>query len=60
MIGTISEQVHATAVIDLEANLADDVQVGPYAIIDGPVEIGHGCVIEGARLLERAAHDGCE
>jgi UDP-N-acetylglucosamine acyltransferase len=43
---TVSELIHPTAVIDREAWLADDVQVGPYAIIEGAVEIGPECVIE--------------
>jgi UDP-N-acetylglucosamine acyltransferase len=51
MLGTTSEQVHATAVIDSEAILAEDVQVGPYTIIEGPVEIGPGCVIEAHACL---------
>jgi UDP-N-acetylglucosamine acyltransferase len=48
---TLSELIHPTAVIDPEANLADDVQVGPYAIIEGPVEIGPACVIEAHACL---------
>jgi UDP-N-acetylglucosamine acyltransferase len=48
---TISELIHPTAVIDPEAWLADDVQVGPYAIIQGPVEVGPECVIEGHACL---------
>ncbi|WP_165072038.1 acyl-ACP--UDP-N-acetylglucosamine O-acyltransferase [Paludisphaera rhizosphaerae] len=46
-----SELVHATAIIDPEAVLAPDVQVGPYAIIEGPVRIGAGCVIEAHACL---------
>jgi UDP-N-acetylglucosamine acyltransferase len=37
---TISDLIHPTAVIDPDAQLADDVRVGPYAIIEGPVEVG--------------------
>jgi UDP-N-acetylglucosamine acyltransferase len=48
---TISELIHPTAVIDPEAWLADDVHVGPYAIIQGPVEIGSECVIEAHACL---------
>jgi UDP-N-acetylglucosamine acyltransferase len=47
----ISELVHQTAVVDPEAELADDVQVGPYAIIEGPVKIGAGTVIESHACL---------
>jgi UDP-N-acetylglucosamine acyltransferase len=46
------ERIHPTAIISLEAELADDVQVGPYAIIEGPVRIGVGSIIEPqARLI---------
>ncbi len=46
-----SELVHSTAIISAEAELADDVQVGPFAVIDGPVRVGPGCVIEGHACL---------
>jgi len=32
--------IHATAIIDQSARLADDVSVGPYSIIGADVEIG--------------------
>lgn len=47
----MSELVHPTALVSPEAELAPDVQVGPYAIIEGPVRIGSGCVIEGHACL---------
>ena len=37
--------IHPTAVIAPEVELADDVQVGPYVVIEGPVRIGPGCVL---------------
>lgn len=40
--------IHPTALISSEVEFAADVRVGPYAIIEGPVRIGPGCVI-GAR-----------
>jgi UDP-N-acetylglucosamine acyltransferase len=46
-----SELVHPTAVISLEAELADDVQVGPYSVIEGPVRVGAGTVIEAHACL---------
>jgi UDP-N-acetylglucosamine acyltransferase len=46
-----TELIHPTAVISPEAELAPDVQVGPFAIIDGPVQVGPGCVIEGHACL---------
>lgn len=37
--------VHPTAVVDGQAKLAADVEVGPYAVIRGKVAIGAGTVI---------------
>lgn len=48
---TLSELIHSTAVIDPEADLASDVQVGPYSVIEGPVSVGPGCVIESHACL---------
>jgi UDP-N-acetylglucosamine acyltransferase len=47
-----SARVHPTALIDPAADLADDVQVGPYVVVEGPVEVGPGCVLKaGAHLI---------
>lgn len=48
---SMSDLVHPTAVIDPEAEIPPDVPIGPYAIIEGPVRIGSGCVIEGHACL---------
>jgi UDP-N-acetylglucosamine acyltransferase len=37
--------IHPTAVIAPEAELAEDVTVGPYAVLEGSVRLGAGCVI---------------
>lgn len=37
--------VHPTAIVDPRARLAADVRVGPYAVVDGPVTLGPGCVL---------------
>jgi UDP-N-acetylglucosamine acyltransferase len=43
---------HPTALISDEANLATDVKIGPFAVIEGPVTAGPGCVIDShARLI---------
>ncbi|MDH3444780.1 MAG: acyl-ACP--UDP-N-acetylglucosamine O-acyltransferase [Deltaproteobacteria bacterium] len=34
--------IHPTAVIDPRADIAADVTIGPYVVIDGPVKIGRG------------------
>ncbi len=52
-------QVHATALVDAKAELADDVQIGPYTVIGPQVRIGAGtvigahCVIEGRTTIGR-------
>lgn len=42
----MSTNIHPTAVVDPQARLAEDVRVGPYAIIGAQVEIGAGSRIE--------------
>lgn len=48
---TETEMIHSSAVIDSEADIAPDVRIGPYAIIEGAVRIGPGCVIESHACL---------
>lgn len=48
---SMTEAIHSAAVIGPEVEFADDVQVGPFAILEGPVKIGPGCVIEGHACL---------
>jgi UDP-N-acetylglucosamine acyltransferase len=38
-------RIHQTAIVDSDAMLADDVEVGPYAVIGPAVTIGAGTVI---------------
>lgn len=37
--------IHPTAMVDPEAQIAPDVEIGPYAVIEGPVRIGAGTKI---------------
>jgi UDP-N-acetylglucosamine acyltransferase len=41
----MSARVHPTAVVAPEAVLAEDVEIGPYAVLDGAVRLGPGCVV---------------
>jgi UDP-N-acetylglucosamine acyltransferase len=45
MTSAQSGRIHPTAIISPEAILADDVEVGPYVVIEGAVRIGAGCVL---------------
>lgn len=38
--------VHPTAILTGEVDLAEDVEVGPFVVIRGPVRIGSGTVVE--------------
>jgi UDP-N-acetylglucosamine acyltransferase len=40
-----SARIHPTALIAAEAEVGENVEVGAYAIIEGPVRLGPGCVI---------------
>ena len=47
-----SARIHPTAVVAPEADLGEDVQVGPYVVIEGEVRVGVGCVLRpGAHLI---------
>jgi UDP-N-acetylglucosamine acyltransferase len=47
-----SARIHPSAVIAPEAELADDVEVGPFVVIEGAVRVGPGCVLRpGAHLI---------
>jgi len=39
-------EIHPTAIVDPQAQLADDVQVGPYACIGPHVKIGAGTIVK--------------
>jgi UDP-N-acetylglucosamine acyltransferase len=45
MIDPQSRRIHPTALISPEAELADDIVIGPYTVIEGQVRIGPGCVL---------------
>ncbi len=39
-------KIHPTAVISPEAQIAEDVEIGPFSVIVGKVSIGSGCKLE--------------
>jgi UDP-N-acetylglucosamine acyltransferase len=39
-------RIHQTAVVDQRANLADDVEIGPYSVVGPSVTIGPGTVVD--------------
>lgn len=41
----MSVQIHATAIVSPEAEIGENVVIGPYSVIDGKVSIGSGTVL---------------
>lgn len=44
--------IHPTAIVSDGAQLADDVEIGPFSIVGSEVEIGRGCSIGANVILE--------
>lgn len=44
-------RVHPTAIVSQDTELADDVEIGPFALIEGKVKIGRGCRIGGRAMI---------
>ncbi len=50
--------IHPTAIVSSEAEMADDVRVGPYAVIEDYVQVGAGTEIGAYTLLKRGTSLG--
>ncbi len=44
--------IHSTAIIDPTAEIAEDVQIGPFCVIEGPVKIGSGTILDSHVVIE--------
>jgi UDP-N-acetylglucosamine acyltransferase len=44
-------KIHPTALINTSAEIADDVEIGPYVCIDGNAVIDSGCVIQAHAII---------
>ena len=38
--------IHPTAVISENANIGDNVTIGPFCVVDDNVTIGDGCILK--------------
>ena len=47
--------IHPTAIVSPTANLAADVRVGPYVVIEDDVEVGAGCEIGAHAVIKQFA-----
>lgn len=50
--------IHPTAVVSTEAELAQDVQVGPFCVVTGPVRLGPGVRLLGSNYVQGPTHIG--
>lgn len=46
-------KIHPTAIVDATAEIADDVEIGPYCLVEGDVKIGPGCVLRSHAIVRR-------
>lgn len=53
-------RIHPTAIIHPEANLADDVSVGPWSVIGEGVSIGAGTKVESHVIIKGPTHIGSQ
>jgi UDP-N-acetylglucosamine acyltransferase len=44
-------KIHPTAIVSPEAILGEDVEIGPYAIVETGVEIGNRCILQARSVL---------
>jgi UDP-N-acetylglucosamine acyltransferase len=44
--------IHPTAIINPQAKIASNVQIGPYCIVDKNVEIGEGTILKSHVCIE--------
>lgn len=44
--------IHPSSIIDPAADIADDVEIGPFCVISGPVKIASGCRLDSHVVIE--------
>ncbi len=46
-------RIHPTAIVDPSAKIDDDVEIGPYCIVEADTFLGPGCVLRSHAILRR-------
>jgi len=52
--------IHPTAVVSREAELASDIRIGPFAVVEAGVTVGPGSVIESGAVIKSGATLGAD
>jgi len=52
-------RIHPTAVVDTSAVLADDVEIGPWCVVERDVTLGPGCVLRSHAVVRQYTTMGC-
>jgi UDP-N-acetylglucosamine acyltransferase len=50
--------IHATAIVDEEATIGDNVKIGPYAVVEAGAIVGNDCELEAHALIKRGTQLG--
>ena len=53
-------KIHPTAIVSPNAHLAEDVDIGPYCIVESDTMLGAGCVLESRATIKRGTTLGTE
>lgn len=53
-------KIHPTAVVDKDVQLAEDVEIGPYCVVSGGVEIGPGTILDARVVITGSVRIGRE
>lgn len=50
--------IHPTAIVSPDADVADDVEIGPFCLVEDGVRIGRGCRITSHSIIQRGTEMG--
>jgi len=56
----MARRIHPTAVVSADAQLADDVEIGPYAVVGPHVNLAAGCTVGASAIVEGPSEFGEE
>ena len=45
--------IHPTSIVSPEAEIGEDVEIGPFCVVEADAKIGDGCVLQGHNRIDR-------